>query len=100
MQFPAMDAFIDLFLAIGEYVTTEARVLNALGKVGALRVRSQGPGTMNAGYTWEVVEELAQARVLAREEMLYRTMMCGVPGASTTVDQVRALKAYYDAVFA
>lgn len=100
MQFPAMDAFIDIFLAIGEYITTEARVLNTFGKIGALRLRAQGPGTMNAGYTWEVVEKPAQAHVLAREEMLYRTEMCGVPGAGTTVEQVRSLKAYYDAVFA
>lgn len=98
MQFPAMDAFIDLFLAIGQYVTTEARVLNAFGKVGALRMRSQGPGTMNAGHIWEVSTDV-QAKAIALEELLYREMMCGVPGATTTVEQVRALKAYYDVVY-
>ena len=99
MDFKAVDAFIDLFLAIGEYITTEARVLNTFGKIGALRLRAQGPGTMNAGYTWEVSSD-AQAKAIALEELLYRTEMCGVPGAGTTVEQVRSLKAYYDAVFA
>lgn len=93
-----MDAFIDLFLAIGQYVTTEARVLNTFGKVGALKLRAQGPGTMNAGYTWEVSTR-AQAKAIALEELEYRTMMCGVPGASTTLEQVGALKAYYDVVY-
>ena len=98
MQFPAMDAFIDIFLAIGEYVTTEARVLNAFGKIGALRMRSQGPGTMNAGHIWEVSTDV-QAKAIALEELLYRTVMCGVPGGSTTPEEVRALKAYYGVVY-
>ena len=98
MDFKAVDAFIDLFLAIGEYITTEARVLNTFGKIGALRLRAQGPGTMNAGHTWEVSDD-AQAKTIALEELLYRTMMCGVPGAGTTAEQVRSLKAYYEATY-
>ena len=98
MDFKAVDAFIDLFLAIGEYVTVQARLLNTFGKIGGLRMRSQGPGTMNAGHIWEVSSD-EQAKAIALEELMYRTEMCGVPGACTTVEQVRALKAYYEAAY-
>jgi hypothetical protein len=83
MNFPAMDAFIDIFAILSKDAWTrpEARLVQAFRKIGAIQFCAQGPGTMNAGYAAEVdMRPPGIRRALISEEAAYQRDNAGIPG--------------------
>lgn len=102
MNFPAIDALIDMFVILSKDAWTrpEARLVQAFRKIGAVRFAPQGPGTMNAGCSAEVdMRPPGIRRDVVVAEAKYQRDNAGIPGYhSCSLPMADAMDRYLDAV--